>query len=110
MMPDNRSPLMKRLAEIMPKRAADRATDAKFGMPVELHPIRMSADSFASWIGDDLPADRNEMLATLWVFGEILDGEMERQMNTLMRLHGNLMDMMPIPTQTFHPQDTRNAI
>ena len=107
---DNRSPLMKRLAEIMPKRAADRATDAKFGMRVELHPIRMSADAFASWINDELPANDEELRAMLWTFGEILNGEMERQMNTLMRLHGNLMDMMPIPTQTFHPQDTKDAI
>ncbi len=92
---DNRSPLMKRLAEIMPKRAADKATDAPFGMRIEMHPIRQSADAFISWLGDDLPADRNEMLATLWVFGEILNGEMERMLNSQIQRTNDLLDKMP---------------
>ena len=109
---DTRSPLMKRLAEIMPKKPEKpwEPWDGKSMMHIDLHPIRISADAFASWINDELPANDEELRAMLWVFGEILDGEMERQMNTLMRLHGNLMDMMPIPTQTFHPQDTKDAI
>jgi len=96
------SPLMKRLAEIMPKRAADRATDAKFGMRVELHPIRMSADAFASWINDELPANDEELRAMLWVFGEILNGEMERMLNVSNRIQEDLLDAMPIKPQMIH--------
>ena len=100
---DTRSPLMKRLAEIMPKKPEKpwEPWDGKSMMHIDLHPIRMSAASFASWIGDDLPADRNEMLATLWVFGEILNGEMERMLNVSNRLQSDLLATLPVPTTFF---------
>jgi hypothetical protein len=98
---DNRSPLMKRLAEIMPKKPVPPQDD-KLMMRIEMHPIRQSAESFLSWLGDDLPADRNEMLATLWVFGEILNGEMERMLNVSNRLQSDLLRTMPIKPQMIH--------
>ena len=94
MMPDTRSLLMKRLAEIMPKKP-ETWNSVSSVMRVEMHPIRQSAESFLSWLGDDLPADRNEMLATLWVFGEILNGEMERMLNVSNRLQSDLLNTMP---------------
>jgi hypothetical protein len=96
-MPDDRSPLMKRLAEIMPKKP-DVPRKANEMMHIELHPIRMTAESFASWINDDLPANREELRAMLWVFGEILNGEMERMLNESNRLRGDLLRTMPMAT------------
>ena len=56
---DNRSPLMKRLAEIMPKKPEPPPLDNKLAMcAFEMHPIRMAAESFSSWMNDDLPANR----------------------------------------------------
>ena len=79
---DNRSPFMKRLAEIMPKKP-DPPQDGLGMMRLELHPIRQTDDLFASWMGNEnlLPANNEELLATLRVFGEILNGEMERMLN-----------------------------
>jgi hypothetical protein len=71
---------MKRLAEIMPKKP-EQPWDGKTTMHIEMHFIRMSADAFASWINDELPANDEELRAMLWVFGEILNGEMERMLN-----------------------------
>ena len=79
-MPDNRSPLMKRLAEIMPKKP-ETPKKATQMMHIEMHPIRQSAEAFAHWIGNELPANDEELRAMLWVFGEILNGEMERMLN-----------------------------
>src|SRR5271165_3633282 len=105
MMPDNRSPLMKRLAEIMPKKPKkplfhDKSTMLHF----EMHPIRMAAESFASWVGDELPANDEELRAMLWVFGEILNDEMERMLNAQNRIQSDLLATMPF-TQTISDPD-----
>jgi len=99
---DNRSPLMKRLAEIMPKRPEQpwEPWDGKYPIHIELHPIRQAADLFASWMGNEklLPSNNEELLATLWVFGEILNGEMERMLNVSNRLQSDFLATMPNPT------------
>ena len=104
---DTRSPLMKRLAEIMPKRP-DNPWDGKSMMHIDLHPIRMSADAFASWINDELPANDEELRAMLWVFGEILNGEMERMLNVSNRLQSDLLATLPF-TQTIQLSDAEAA-
>ena len=101
-MPDHRSPLMKRLAEIMPKKPEPPQFHNKLAMHIEMHPIRQAADSFASWMGDDLPANDEELRAMLWVFGEILNGHMERMLNDSNRLRGDLLRTMPIKPQMIH--------
>jgi hypothetical protein len=93
---DNRSPLMKRLAEIMPKKPVPPQND-KLMMRIEMHPIRQAADSFASWMNDDLPANKEELHAMLWVFGEILNGHMERMLNEKNRLMDDTMSTHPFP-------------
>ena len=93
---DNRSPLMKRLAEIMPKKP-EQPWDGKYPIHIKLHPIRMAADSFASWINDELPANDEELRAMLWTFGEILNGEMERMLNVSQRLQSDLLATLPNP-------------
>ena len=104
MMPDNRSPLMKRLAEIMPKKPEKpwEPWDGKSMMHIDLHPIRMSADAFASWINDELPANDEELRAMLWVFGEILNGHMEKMLNESNRLRGDLLRTLPIKPTMIH--------
>ena len=106
-MPDTRSPLMKRLAEIMPKEAIDPALTLNSMKSLRIHhrPIRQSAEAFASWMGDELPANYEELRAMLWVFGEILNGEMERMLNESNRLHGDLLRTMTIPTTVLDLSD-----
>ena len=96
MMPDNRSPLMKRLAEIMPKKPEPQL-DGLSMIPFRKEPIRMIAESFASWMGDDLPVDREELRAMLWTFGEILKGNMERMLNSQLTHINDLLQVMPMP-------------
>jgi|GEM_PF-6993295 hypothetical protein len=93
---DTRSPLMKRLVEIMPKKP-EQPWDGKSLMHIEMHPIRQAADSFASWMNDDLPANKEELHAMLWVFGEILNGQMERMLNEKNRLMGDIISTHPFP-------------
>jgi hypothetical protein len=97
---------MKRLAEIMPKSAAEKATNPTFPMRIELHPIRQAADSFASWMNDDLPANKEELHAMLWVFGEILNGEMERMMNVNIRQIDSLLNSSPFSMCNIKLEDT----
>lgn len=97
---DTRSPLMKRLVEIMPKKP-EQPWDGKSLMHIEMHPIRQAADSFASWMNDDLPANKEELHAMLWVFGEILNGHMERILNDSRRLQDDLLKTMPISETMF---------
>jgi hypothetical protein len=104
---DNRSKLMKRLAEIMPKEAADRAISSPRSMRIEIHPIRQSAESFTHWLNDDLPANREELISMLWVFGEILNGEMERMLNESMRLQNDLLATQPIKSIIFEKLEAK---
>ena len=98
---DNRSPLMKRLAEIMPKKPEPKWDELGI-MRFEMHPIRQSAEAFASWMGDELPANDEELRAMLWVFGEILNGEMESMLNESNRLRDELLATLPIKPQMIH--------
>jgi hypothetical protein len=84
---------MKRLAEITPKKPENPIYGGS--MRIELHPIRQAADSFASWMNDDLPSNKEELHAMLWVFGEILNGEMERMMNVNIRQIDSLLNSSP---------------
>jgi hypothetical protein len=91
---------MKRLAEIMPKEAIDPALTLNSMKSLRIHhrPIRQSAEAFASWMGDELPANYEELRAMLWTFGEILNGNMERMLNDS---HDRVMDLLrttAIPT------------
>jgi hypothetical protein len=105
---DNRSPLMKRLAEIMPKKPETR-WEGKSMMRIDMHPIRQSAEAFASWIHDDLPANREELRAMLWTFGEILNGHMERMLNDEAHLCADLLATLPMPPQTFQLSEEEAA-
>jgi hypothetical protein len=71
---DNRSSLVKKLVALMPPKAIDTTTPM---MTFRQEPIRMSAEAFAHAIDFELPADRTELLALLWTFGEVLAGHME---------------------------------
>jgi hypothetical protein len=90
---------MKRLAAIMPKKP-EPPKDGKLAMRIEMNPIRQSAEAFASWIDDDLPTNIEEIIAMLWVFGERLNGEMERRLNHVMKLQEDLLATMPFSTST----------
>ena len=98
---DNRSLLMKRLAEIMPKKP-EPPQDEKLMMRIEMHPIRQSAESFTHWLDDQLPANKEEMTALLCVFGEILNGKMERMLNVSNRLREDLLATLPIAPTMIH--------
>lgn len=90
------TPLMQRLKEIMPSKP--KQTLSGDMMRLEVHPIRMSADSFFHWLNNELPATEEEMLAVLWTFGELLCGQMETQLNLMMKSQGDLLATLPIQT------------
>lgn len=106
MLNDNRSPLMKRLAEMMPKKPEPPQWDS-LPMRIELHPIRMAADSFTAWMGDDLPANQEELRAMLWVFGEILNREMERMLNDAHRRAVDLLGTLPMKPTIFEQVESK---
>jgi hypothetical protein len=81
--------LMARLAEIMPKKP-EPVWPKDQRMILNLEPIRYSAEVFLSWLGDDLPQGQSEVLATLWVFGELLCGDMEKMINQSFKIANDL--------------------
>lgn len=70
--------LYDKLKRLMPPKPEPKEGDMM--LRFDPQPIRRSAEAFAHAIDFDLPADREELLALLWVFGENLNGHMERQM------------------------------
>jgi hypothetical protein len=79
--------LMQRLREIMPKRPDPPPTGKAMLQQPRHESIRLAADSFAHWLGEDWqPQDLDELRAILWVFGEITSGAMERQVNAALKV------------------------
>jgi hypothetical protein len=93
---DNQSPLMKKLADIMPKELKEPPKPHSFAeLQFKLHPIRMAADSFTAFVGDDLPTNAQELRAMLWCFGEIVSGELEKRLNAAYKIAQELDAVRP---------------
>ena len=88
---DDRSPLTKRLAEIMPKRPESPNLHSRLFYP-EMSPARIAADSFTGWLEGALPADEREMMLLLWSFGEILCGQTENLLNQWIKIATELQN------------------
>lgn len=93
------APLMDRLRELMPPRP-DPPSDSLPMLRFDPQPIRSAAEAFSYAIDFTLPANRDELLALLWCFGEILDGEMARRQAATMRLVDEVMATRLTPTST----------
>ena len=89
------SSLMKRLAEIMPKKPQPVWEPNQMMATFRVEPIRQHVDSFAAWMHDDLPTNSEELRAMLWTFGEILSGDMERRLNAMHKIADDLQRMLP---------------
>lgn len=100
----NKPNLLQRLKEIMPKKP-EKPWNGKSLMQFEHHPIRQSADAFTGWIGKDMPKTTEELNAVLWVFGEILSGDMEQRYNYAMKGWTDAINLIPGPACVF-PADS----
>lgn len=104
---ESKRPLVDRLREIMPKRALDEAETDRLGMrPFRSRPIRMAADSFSGWLGDELPKDKHELRAILWTFGEILHGHLEDRLNYQLKLTDDYLKTFISPTTMRMPDES----
>ena len=79
------SRLMQKLEAAMPKRPEPKANTMR-ATCFEHRPIKHAADTFFHGLGEDMPTTPEEVHAMLWVFGELLCGEMEKQVNYAMKL------------------------
>jgi len=80
--------LYDKLKELMPKKPESKdGTMLRF----DPQPIRKSAEAFAHAIDYELPTDQQELRDLLWVFGECLEGHMERQMAITNKLVEDVM-------------------
>ncbi len=75
--------LCEKLKELMPKKPElEEGSMLRF----DPQPIRRAAETFAHAIDFELPTDREELFSLLWVFGECLNGHMEKQVAASNRL------------------------
>lgn len=88
-----RSALEKKLRHAMPEDKAEKnsissqtATVAMLSRPLSLDPIRRAADNFAAYLDADIPLTNGELRDVLYVFGKVLDGEMERLLEVQRKL------------------------
>jgi len=86
--------LMSKLKQLMPERP-----QPKEGAMIHFdpQPIRRSAEAFAHAIDYNLPANQEELLALLWVFGELLDGHMEQHVKYLTQVADEAIACKPFP-------------
>jgi hypothetical protein len=99
-------PLMDRLREVMPKRALEEAETDGLGMrQFRSRPIRMEADSFSGWLGDQLPKDKDELRAILWTFGEIISGHLEDRLNCHTKLTHDFLKSFISPSTMRKPDE-----
>lgn len=98
-MMDNRSELVKKLMAMMPESAVPK-WDPKMAtsiMPFKTEPIRHAAEVFANVIEYELPKDRTELIALLWTFGEILDGDLNRTLEHSQQIISDYLSMSATP-------------
>lgn len=74
---ETKKTLMEKLALLMPKKP-EPPQDGRM-MRFDPEPIRRAAESFAHALNFDLPENQEELIALLWVFGEFIDGEMQKR-------------------------------
>ena len=93
---DDRSPLMERLWQVMPKELKEPPKPHSYAeLQFKVHPIRISAEVFTNFLGGELPANQEEMRAVLWTFGEILSGDMEKRLHEIMKIARELDNLRP---------------
>jgi hypothetical protein len=95
-MMDNRTLLVRKLVEMMPHKTPSQPDNVMAAF--ESEPIRRAAEAFAHVIEYELPKDRTELIALLWVFGEILDGDMRKMVARSERLSNDLLSAYPSPS------------
>lgn len=57
----------------------------------------MPPKSFSSAIDFLLPTNRDELIALLWCFGELLQGDMQRRHDVLMKMIEDIARTNPMP-------------
>jgi hypothetical protein len=90
------SNVMEFLAKMLPK-VPEPTYDKLRLIPFQQQPIRRYADEFAMAM-PDMPKDREELQAALWVFGERIAGEMERRMNAALKLADDALATRAAPS------------
>lgn len=101
----DRSSLMKRLSEIMPKENPLVGHAEGASLRIVQHPIRQSADAFTRWLDGEFPSDERELNALLWTFGEILCGDMEKRINCAMNIAEDAVSIGKVPNLTLKYSD-----
>jgi len=96
------SELMKKLAEMMPKRNTEPAPSGRQMISFLLEPIRQHANQFDPCC-PMLPKTQDEMVAMLWVFGEQIAGEMENRMNYALNMANDAINTQK-PTIVYSPE------
>ena len=76
--------LCEKLRKMAPKEPEPKHGDGM--LRFDPKPILRAAESFAHVIDYGLPTDREELIALLWVFGEMLNGEMQRREKAMMSM------------------------
>ena len=94
----HKHPLMLKLEKVMPKKPESTwKTGGRMLYRVSYEPIRYSAESFVHYLDKDLPIDGKELRDVLWVFGELLCGDMEKMVNVYMRHAEDLIALQTNP-------------
>ena len=90
-------PLMSKLEKLMPKKPEPTWTPGDGMFRIQCEPIRYHAEAFVHYLDKDLPVDGKELRDVLWVFGELLCGDMEKMVNVYMRHAEDLIALQTNP-------------
>src|SRR6185312_7106451 len=92
-----------KLAELAPKR---KETPASLAHTIyfEQSPVRAHAASFAAFLRDT-PGDQREFTNALWVFGEMLCGDMEKRMNYAFSVAQDAINVAATPSPTISARE-----
>lgn len=97
---DYPSRLMKKLKSIAPpdmfeRKPADITNLTQ--MNFRLEPIRRAAETFAVFLEGETSVPLNDQIALLWVFGELLQRDLERMLNIQQKLLVDMQNVMLTP-------------
>lgn len=93
-----RKEFMDKLAEIMPKKPEPDNSNIQRIAQINHEPIRRASEAFTGFMNGELPRNVEELVAMLWVFGEVNHGHLEKTVATYSKLANDAIALQLKPT------------
>jgi hypothetical protein len=92
--------LKEKLIAIMPPEPPPISWGDQRMASIQANPVQRAAESFVGYLEGEMPQDARELRDVLFVFGKVLSGEVERQLNHMTNVAADALNLAKGPSFT----------